>query len=148
MRWRVCITGTTNKASGNLVFAKEETQASFAIEANPDTDGQDEWVELSFGTLREGVWPGENSRATVTLEDKGLLELTVSFAQAEYTIEEGGTALVEIRLVPAADRRVVVPLEATPRAGATSEDYRGVPESHRVRGRLQGSGDRGAGAGR
>ena len=85
-------------------------------------------MELSFGTLREGVWPGEKSRATVTLEDDGLVKLTVSFAQAEYTIEEGGTARVEIRLAPAADRRVVVPLEATPRAGATREDYRGVPE--------------------
>ena len=116
------------QGAGNLVFAMGETQASFAIEANPDADSDDESVELSFGTLREGVWPGEMARAAVTLEDEGLLKLTVSFAQAEYTIEEGGTARVEIRLAPAADRRVVVPLEATPRAGTTREDYRGVPE--------------------
>ena len=33
--------------------------------------------------------------ATVTLEDKGLVELTVSFGQAEYEIREGQEADIE-----------------------------------------------------
>ena len=56
------------------------------------------------------------------------LELTVSFASAEYTIKEGGKARIEVRVSPAADRRVEVPLEVTLQGGATSENYSGVPE--------------------
>ena len=117
------------QGAGSLTFPSGETEGVFTIEANRDADGEDEQVELGFGELPEGVMLGEPAMATVTLEDKGLLDLKVSFEQAEYTINEGGEeARIEIRLSPAADRRVVVPLKVTPQGGATSEDYRGVPE--------------------
>ena len=55
--------------------------------------------------------------------------LTVNFAQAEYTVGEGDETSVEVRISPAADRRVVVPLTVTHQGGATSRDYDEIPAS-------------------
>ena len=82
-----------------------------------------------LGKLPEIVLAGEPGVATVTLEDKGLVELTVSFGQAAYEIKEGEAADIKVTVSPAADRRVEVPLVVVPKRGATVEDYSGVPAS-------------------
>ena len=84
-------------------------------------------MELGFGELPEIVLAGEPGVATVMLEDKGLVELKVSFGQAEYQIREGQQANIEVKVAPTADRRVEVPLLVAPIGGATDEDYSGVP---------------------
>ena len=115
------------EGTGTLTFPAEETEQTFTIEANHDGDGDDETVELGFGELPEIVMAGEPAVATVTLEDKGLVELKVSFGQAEYQVMEGQQADIEMKVAPTADRRVEVPLVVTPKGGATDEDYSGVP---------------------
>ena len=115
------------EGTGRLTFPAEETEQTFTIEANHDGDGDDETVELGFGELPEIVLAGEPGVATVTLEDKGLVELKVSFGQAEYQIREGQQADIEVKVAPTADRRVEVPLVVAPTGGATDEDYSGVP---------------------
>ena len=115
------------EGTGRLTFRAEETEQTFTIEANHDGDGDDETVELGFGELPEIVLAGEPGVATVTLEDKGLVELEVSFGQAEYRIREGQQADIEVKMAPTADRRVEVPLVVAPKGGATDEDYSGVP---------------------
>ena len=115
------------EGTGTLTFPAEETEQTFTIEANHDGDGDDETVELGFGELPEIVMAGELAVATVTLEDKGLVELKVSFGQTEYQIREGQQADIEVTVSPAADRRVEVPLVVAPKGGATDEDYSGVP---------------------
>ena len=115
------------EGTGTLTFPAEETEQTFTIEANHDGDGDDETVELGFGKLPEIVLAGEPGVATVTLEDKGLVELEVSFGQAEYQIREGQQADIEVKMAPTADRRVEVPLVVAPKGGTTDEDYSGVP---------------------
>ena len=115
------------EGTGRLTFPAEETEQTFTIEANHDGDGDDETVELGFGELPEIVLAGEPGVATVTLEDKGLVELEVSFGQAAYQIGEGQQADIEVKAAPTADRRVEVPLVVVPKGGATDEDYSGVP---------------------
>ncbi len=114
---------------GTLAFPAGETEQTLRIAANHDGDGDDETVELGFGELPEIVMAGEPAVATVTLEDKGLVELTVSFVQAAYEVKEGRQADIEMEMSPAADRRVEVPLVVVSIGGATDEDYRGVPAS-------------------
>ena len=114
---------------GALAFAAEETEQTFRIAANHDGDGDDETVELGFGVLPEIAMAGDPTVATVTLEDKGLVELEVSFGQAAYQIKEGQQADIEVTVSPAADRRVTVPLAVALQGGATPEDYSGVPAS-------------------
>ena len=115
------------EGTGRLTFPAEETEQTFTITANLDGDGEDETVELGFGELPEMVTAGEPAAATVTLEDKGLVELKVSFGQAAYQIGEGRQADIKVKLAPPADRRVEVPLEVAPKGGVTDEDYSGVP---------------------
>ncbi len=115
------------EGTGTLTFQAEETEQILRIAANHDGDGDDETVELGFGELPEIVMAGELAVATVTLEDKGLVELKVSFGQTEYQIREGQQADIEVTVSPAADRRVEVPLVVAPKGGATDEDYSGVP---------------------
>ena len=115
------------EGTGTLTFQAEETEQILRIAANHDGDGNDETVELGFGELPEIVMAGEPAVATVTLEDKGLVELKVSFGQTEYQIREGQQADIEVTVSPAADRRVEVPLVMAPKGGATDEDYSGVP---------------------
>ena len=113
--------------AGTLTFPAEETEQTFTITANHDGDGEDETVELGFGELPEMVTAGEPAAATVTLEDKGLVELKVSFGRAEYQIGEGRQVDIEVKVAPPADRRVEVPLVVAPKGGATDEDYSVAP---------------------
>ena len=113
--------------AGTLTFPAEETKQTFTITANHDGDGEDETVELGFGELPEMVVAGEPAAATVTLEDKGLVELKVSFGRAEYQIGEGRQADIEVKVAPPADRRVEVPLVVAPKGGASDEDYSVAP---------------------
>ncbi len=115
------------EGTGRLTFPAEETEQVFTIEANHDGDGDDESVQLAFGTLPTGVVAGSPATATVTLADKGLLELTVRFAQVSYEVKEGEGTDIAVTVSPAVDRRVEVPLVVAPKGGATDEDYSGVP---------------------
>ena len=117
------------EGTGKLTFSAGETEQTFTIAANDDEDGEDEELELGFGDLPTAVMAGDPAVATVTLEDKGVVELTVSFGQAEYEIREGQEADIEVTVSPATDRRVEVPLVVVPKGGATDEDYSGVPAS-------------------
>ena len=113
--------------TGTLTFGAGETEQTFRIAANHDGDGDDEMVALGFGALPEFVLAGAPAVATVTLEDKGLVELQVRFGQAAYEVKEGEAAEIRMTVSPTADRRVEIPLVVTPTGGATDEDYRGVP---------------------
>ena len=115
--------------TGTLTFPADETKRTWRIAANHDGDGEDETVALGFGALPEIVLAGAPAVATVTLEDKGLVELQVSFGQAAYEVKEGQAADITVLVSPAADRRVDVPLVVALEGGATDEDYRGVPAS-------------------
>ena len=115
--------------TGTLTFAADETKRTWRIAANHDGDGEDETVALGFGALPEIVLAGAPAVATVTLEDKGLVELQVSFGQAAYEVKEGQAAAITVLVSPAVDRRVDVPLVVALEGGATDEDYRGVPAS-------------------
>ena len=115
------------EGTGMLIFPADAMEQTFTITANRDGDGDDETVALGFGELPEIVMIGDLAVATVTLKDKGLVELEVSFGQAAYMIKEGQQADIEVNVSPAADRRVDVPLEVALEGGTTPEDYSGVP---------------------
>ena len=115
--------------TGTLIFAAGEAEQALSIAADHDGDGDDETIELGFGELPEIAMAGEPAIATVTLEDKGLVELEVSFGQAAYQIKEGQQADIEVTVSPAADRRVEVSLVVALEAGTTPEDFSGVPST-------------------
>ena len=119
----------------SLTFGANETEKTFTVTATDDgVDDDDEGVTLGFGApLPDGVTPGSEATATVSLLDNDNPAVTVTFAQASYTASEGGTgALVTVRLSAAPEREVVIPLTAAAAGGATGQgeadaDYAGVP---------------------
>ena len=51
------------------------------------------------------------------------VDVTVTFLQASYTVDEGATESVTVRLSADPERRVVIPINATGQAGAGNADY-------------------------
>ncbi len=115
--------------TGTLTFPAGATQQTLRIVANGDGDGDDEMLELGFEKLPAIVMAGEPAVATVTLKDKGMVELQVSFVQAAHEVTEGQVADIEVMISPVPDRRVEVPLVVALQGGATADDFSGMPAS-------------------
>ncbi len=74
-------------------------------------------------------WADGPSGRVVRMGLKAVLDVTVQFGAANYTVSEGGTEDVSVTLSADPERMVVIPLTHTPRGGATAADYSGVPPS-------------------
>ena len=97
-------------------------------------------IEVAFGTLPAGVVAGVPAEATVVVTEtagdaadpgEDLIPLAVEFAETAYTAHAGSAGTeVSVRVSPAADREVAVPVTATGAGGhaVRLEDY-GIPAS-------------------
>ena len=121
----------------SLTFGAAETEKTFTVTALDDSiDDDGEGVTLGFGApLPDGVTPGSEATATVSVTDNDNPAVTVTYGASSYTAsEDGATAIVTVRLSAAPEREVVIPLTATATGGATTqgesgEDYTGIPSS-------------------
>ena len=119
----------------SVTFAADETEKTFTVTAVDDSlDDDDEGVTLSFGLgLPDGVTPGSEATATVSLTDDDDPAVTVAFDAANYEAVEGGAGVVvTVRLSAAPEREVVIPLMSAATNGATAQsaqgaDYAGIP---------------------
>ena len=112
----------------SVTFQSGDTEKSFTFTAADDTDDDDdESVKLGFGTLPTGVTAGTTSETTVSIRDNDDPAVTVSFELADYSVAEGDTVAVKVKLSAAPERTVAIPLTTTNQSGATSADYSGVP---------------------
>ena len=91
------------------------------------TDGES--VKLGFGTLPEGVSAGPTAETVVSITDDDVPAVEVSFEQASYTVAEGSSVTVKVKLDAEPERTVTVPLTKANQGGATSADYSGVPSN-------------------
>ena len=103
------------------------TEMTFTFTATQDTvDDEGESVLLGFGPdLSGGVSAGTPDETTLTITDDDPPE--VSFGQSAYTVVEGGTVSVEVKLTSAPASAVTVPVTHTPQGATSSTDYSGVP---------------------
>ena len=102
-------------ASGTGTFTLTPTNDSLAEgEETIDVDGAAEGFTVT--------------KAQVTLTDDAP-PVEVSFAQASYTVAEGGTVTVTVELSAVPEREVEVALTHTAQGVTTAEDYSGVPTS-------------------
>ena len=103
------------------------TEMTFTFTATQDTvDDEGESVLLGFGPdLSGGVSAGTPDETTLTITDDDPPE--VSFGQSAYTVVEGGTVSVEVKLTSAPASAVTVPVTHTPQSATSSTDYSGVP---------------------
>ena len=74
-------------------------------------------------------WADDPSSRVVRMGLKAVLNVTVLFGAANYTVAEGGTVDVTVSLSANPERTVVIPITASNQGGASSDDYSGVPAS-------------------
>ena len=110
-----------------MTFISGETEQTFTFTATQDTDDDEgESVLLRFGSdLSGGVSAGTLDETTVTITDDDPPE--VSFGQSAYTVVEGGTVSVQVKLTSAPASAVTVPVTHTPQGATSSTAYSGVP---------------------
>ncbi len=59
---------------------------------------------------------------------RAIPEVSISFAEDAYEVDEGGSVTVTVNLSEDPDREVQVPITVAPQGGATAADYSGVPD--------------------
>ena len=106
-------------SGGALAFDEDDESATFTISARTDNNDDDgETVNLSFGTLPEGVAAGTPSTATVTIAEPAV----ASFDASSYAVFEGAELTVTVRLDRPASQNLEIPINVR-RGTAESGDY-------------------------
>ena len=114
----------------SVTFNSADREETFSFAAASDSDNDDgESVKIGFGTLPVGVTAGTTNEATVSITDDDVPSVTVSFEQGTYTVAEGGSVTVKVKLDADPERTVTIPLTTTNQGGASNSDYSGVPTS-------------------
>ena len=132
----------------SLTFAATDTEQSFTISATDDSvDDDGESVKLGFGALPTGVAAGATRQTTVAIQDNDaprqgnmqhggksfnvpdVGDARVSFGSGGYSVAEGGTTTIVVRLNQTFSSEITVPLMKSDQGGASNSDYSGVPDS-------------------
>ena len=113
----------------NVEFNFGETEKTFSFSATADdVDDDDESVKLGFGNvLPTGVSAGTTNESIVSITDDDVPAVTVSFEQGSYTVAEGSSVSIKVKLDADPERSVTIPIANTNQSGASSADYSGVP---------------------
>ena len=112
-----------------------DTEQTFTVTARPDDDNDDgESVKLTFGTLPDAVTASGATETTIAITDDDVPEVTVSFKESSYRVDEGESVEITVRLSADPERDVTVGISASGQGGATEQgnnnaDYSGVPGS-------------------
>ena len=124
-------TASDYNVPNSVVFNDGDTEKEITFQATSDSDNDDgESVKLGFGSsLPTGVTLGSTSETTVSITDDDVPLVTVSFEQAAYTVAEGSSETVKVKLSADPERRVEIPITATDMDGASSSDYSIVPQT-------------------
>ena len=123
--------GDYSGVPASVSFSATETSKTFSFAATQDTvDDDDESVRLSFDLRTvDRVFAGDTTETIVKIIDDDDPEVTVSFGQSSYSVEEGSDVVVTVELSADPERTVVIPISRTPKDGASPGDYSGVPAS-------------------
>ena len=111
----------------DVTFNSGETTKTFTFTAAHDTTDDDgESVKLTFGTMPTLVTEGTTKETVVSINDD-VPPVTVSYGASSYTVAEGSSVSVKVKLSADPERTVEVPIVQEPFDGASTSDYSGVP---------------------
>ena len=119
----------------SVTFDAGDISKSFDLSAVEDNLAESgERVKLSFGTLPADASAGTPDEASVSIHDRTQgqdlpTSPTVHFESAAYSVDEGATVAVKVKLSKAPGSETVIRITGTNRAGASDDDYTGVPDS-------------------
>ena len=118
--------------SGTLTFpANSVASRTISVPVTDDTvdEAEEETFTLTLSNVQSASLAGGGSTlvATGTITDNDDPAVTVSFGQASYSADEGGTVGVTLSADP--EREVTILLTHDPQGGISDADYSGVPTS-------------------
>ena len=120
--------------SGTLTFpANSVASRTISVPVTDDTvdEAEEETFTLTLRNVQSASLAGGGSTlvATGTITDNDDPAVTVSFGQASYSADEGGTVGVTVTLSADPEREVTILLTHDPQGGISDADYSGVPTS-------------------
>ena len=116
----------------DVTFESGETEQTFTFTAEQDTvDDDNESVLLRFDTdlpdqVSEGI---TNNEATVSIDDDDVPSVEVSFELASYSVNEGSTVEIKVKLSADPERQVIIPITTNDQDSAGSNDYTPMPNN-------------------
>ena len=119
----------------SVTFDAGDISKSFDVSAVEDNLAESgEKVKLSFGALPADASSGTPDEAAVSINDRTQgqdlpTSPSVHFESAAYSVDEGATVAVKVKLSKAPGSETVIRITGTNRAGASDNDYTGVPDS-------------------
>ena len=125
-------TASDYSVPSSVVFNSGDTEKTVSFSATQDSvDDDGESVKLGFGSsLPTGVTEGStDTRRPSSITDDDVPSVTVSFEQPSYTVGEGNSVTVKVKLSADPERTVEIPISATDMDGASSSDYSIAPQT-------------------
>ena len=115
---------------GSVTFGAGESTKTFTLTINQDAEDDDEeFVQLGFGAVPDGVSAGATSETRVDITDDDDPQVAVSFGSFTYAVDEGSSVSVVVNLNLNPERTIAIPISVTNQAGASSGDYSGIPST-------------------
>ena len=123
-----------SSTNGTLTFPVESSASqTISVPVTDDSVHEAETETLTLmlsGATNASLAGGAATlTATGTITDDDDPQVTVSFEQSTYTVDEGETVSVTVTLDKDPERTVSIPLTTTDQGGAAGSDYSGVPAS-------------------
>ena len=115
----------------SLTFNAGQVVKTLAFTATTDdVDDDDESVKLGFGSsLPARVTAGARTHTTLDIGDDDDPTVTVTFAQGDFTVAEGGTQQLSVTVSADPERTIIIPITITLQGTVSDADYSGVPTS-------------------
>ena len=116
----------------DVTFESGEIEQTFTFTAEHDeVDDDNESVLLRFdtGAFPDRVSEGTTNAATVRIDDDDDPFVEVFFELSSYSVNEGDTVEVKVKLSANPERQLIIPLVTTNQDDASSSDYTPMPNN-------------------
>ena len=117
---------TVNPGSMTFTTVNWSTSQPVTVSGTGDADTQDETLNVTFAA-QGGDYAGETGSVAVSVTDDDDPAVKVSFGETSYTVAEGGSVTVKVKLGADPERTLAIPLTKAIQDGAADNDYSGVP---------------------
>ncbi len=112
----------------SVTFLVGETGKTIIFTPVNDTyDDDDEFVEIEFGTLPDGIASGTTDKATVNILDDDHPIIQLSFSSGAYEVTEGSDMELTLELTAPPERSISIRMQVYPQGNATIDDVSIAP---------------------
>ena len=107
------------------------TAQTVTVTATQDTDALNDTATVAHAVSGADYATVTAASVTVTVADNETVDplVTVRFTQSSYSVTEGHSVTVKVKLSADPGRTVTIPIRKVNQGGATATDYSGVPQN-------------------